>query len=136
MKQILFFLTLFTLIGTKAHAQFLSKSDLTPDSTTYPNIYVKKIHTDERSSSFIIWVKQLVPPHKHVEHTEVVTVLSGKAIMTLGGQTRKIKKGDIILIPLGTEHSVMTKGREPLVVLSTQSPEFKGKDRIWIKPQR
>ena len=65
-------------------------------------------------------------------HTEQVYVLEGGGSMTLGDSTFSIKAGDLILIPMGTPHSVITTTDVPLKVVSIQSPKFDG-DRIWIK---
>ncbi len=118
--------------GTFVKGQVLALDELKPDSTNYANVYVKKLYSDSLSSSFAIWIKDEVKPHKHVLHTEVVTILDGKASMVLNGQTSKIKKGDVIIIPKGSVHSVKTLSRKPLLVISVQAPEFKGKDRIWV----
>lgn len=114
-------------------AQTYSLDNIKPDSTTYENVYVKAIYSDSLSSSFAIWVKKEVKPHKHNHHSEVVTVLEGKAWMTVAGKKSKIKKGDVVIIPKGTVHSVVTIGKKPLLVLSVQAPKFVGKDRVWIK---
>jgi mannose-6-phosphate isomerase-like protein (cupin superfamily) len=50
--------------------------------------------------------------------------------MKLGNATFKISEGDVIFIPLNTFHSVKSTGKVPLKVLSIQSPEFDGSDRI------
>ena len=80
----------------------------------------------------MIWVKKSVRPHYHAEHTETVSVLKGKGIMQLGDSSFKIKKGTVVVIPKGTIHSVRVTSRKPLLVLSVQAPEFKGKDRIFV----
>jgi mannose-6-phosphate isomerase-like protein (cupin superfamily) len=121
------------LIQQKVVGQIYDGKKLIPDSTTYENVYVKPLYSDSLSSTYAIWVKKAVKSHKHVKHTEVVTVLQGKGVMTVGGQERKIKKGDVVIIPKGTPHAVITTSRKPLLVISVQAPRFKGKDRIWIK---
>ncbi len=100
---------------------------------TFKNVWVKKLHSDSNCTVFLIAIKKGVRLHKHVRHTENVTVLSGKAILSLGDSTFKIKKGQVITIPMGTPHKVKVKGRKPLVIYSVQSPRFTGKDRVWLK---
>jgi len=113
-------------------AQIFHAKHIRPDMD-YDNVHVKKMHSDERSTTFLIWVKEKVKPHKHASHTEVIVVLKGKGLMTVGDETREIRKGDLIIIPQGTVHSVITSSRKPLKVVSIQSPVFLGKDRIWIE---
>jgi mannose-6-phosphate isomerase-like protein (cupin superfamily) len=122
----------FLLLTISVTAQTITGKTLKPDSTNYENVYVKSLYSDSLSSTFAIWIKKQVKPHKHVNHSEVVTVLEGKAEMTVDGETRIIKKGDVIILPKGTVHSVVTKSRKPLLVLSIQAPKFVGKDRVWV----
>lgn len=115
-----------------SNGQTIKAKSLEPDSSNYENVYVKKLHSDSLSSTFAIWVKNEVKPHKHLNHSEVVSVVSGKGSMTVDGVTTTIQKGDVVLIPKGTVHSVVTIGRKPLLVISVQAPMFVGKDRIWV----
>lgn len=99
----------------------------------FENIHVLKIADDSLQSSYIIWVKKGVKGHFHQTHTENLVVIEGKATMRVGDKTITIKKGDFLNIPNQTPHSVLeVKSRKPLKVLSIQSPQFQGKDRIFI----
>jgi len=100
----------------------------------FDNIHVYKVEEDSLQSSFIIWVKHGVKEHYHADHTENLVVVSGKAEMTLGDSTFIIVKGDYVNIPKGTKHSVTkVMSKEPLKVLSIQSPYFDGNDRVFTK---
>ena len=132
MKYIFTFLFVGAFMGLASGQTYKGKA-ITPDSSTYENIYVKKIYSDEHSSTFAIWVKSGVKKHRHNHHTEVITVLQGKAEMYLGDTKSIIEKGDVVIIPQGTIHSVKTLSMEPLCVISVQSPKFEGKDREWIE---
>ena len=99
----------------------------------YSNVKVTPIHSDENTSVFMISVKKAVRKHVHQYHTEVVTVIEGTGRMYLGGDYFDIKKGDHIVIPPNTAHAVITTSGKPLKVLSVQSPEFLGHDRIFIE---
>ena len=99
----------------------------------YDNVKVQKVYSDKHTSSFVIWIKKGVKAHKHLKHTEQVYILAGKGIMQLNGKTFTVKKGDWIPIPQGSVHAVKVTSRKPLQVLSVQTPEFLGKDRVWVK---
>ena len=43
-----------------------------------------------------------------------------------------IKKGDFFTIPKNTPHGLEVRSSAPVKVLSIQSPQFKGVDRIFI----
>ncbi len=97
----------------------------------FENILVKKLYSDNLSTSFVIWVKENVKSHYHADHTEQLFIISGKGKMKVGDKTNIIKKGDYFVIPKGVPHSVEVLSKKPLKVLSVQAPEFVGKDRIF-----
>lgn len=98
----------------------------------FENIHIEKLYSDSLATSFVIWVKDSVASHKHLQHTENIYVLEGEAKMTLGKDTLIIKKGDLLFVPKNTFHSVLSvNSQKALKVLSVQSPEFNGTDRIF-----
>ncbi len=121
------------LAGPVAGQQISSFKSFKAAKADYENVKVLPVHTDEAVSSFIIFVKKAVAPHYHKDHSEHVVVLEGKGLMQLGDEQRKIRKGDIVVIPKGVVHSVRVTSRKPMKVLSVQAPEFKGKDRIFVE---
>lgn len=121
------------MLALNATAQKIDPDTCTPPAD-YENIAVTKIFSDSLNSTFVIWVKKGVKPHKHNHHTECITVIDGEAEMTLGDTTFTIKKGDMVFIPMGTVHSVKVISKKPLKVVSTQAPNFDGSDREFIKP--
>jgi mannose-6-phosphate isomerase-like protein (cupin superfamily) len=100
---------------------------------TFDNIYSEKIAGDSLSTSFLIIIKKEVKLHKHLEHSEHVYVLEGEGDMQLGNEWLKIKSGDLIFIPKNTAHKVVTTSKIPLKVISIQSPQFDGTDRILLE---
>jgi mannose-6-phosphate isomerase-like protein (cupin superfamily) len=97
----------------------------------FDNIYSRPLYSDSLSSSFVIFIKKEVKEHKHAEHTENIVVLDGAAVMKKDGVSFKINKGDMVFIPKNTWHYVKVTSKTPLKVLSIQSPNFDGKDRIF-----
>ncbi|MFN3918541.1 MAG: cupin domain-containing protein [Flavobacteriales bacterium] len=88
------------------------------------------MYGDSLVSTFIIWVKKEVKTHKHLSHSENIYIVEGKGKFTLGDSTYIIKKGDMLFVPQNTWHSVTTTSKNPLKVISIQSPHFDGLDRI------
>lgn len=129
--QRIFLILLTAFFGLTVLAQKIDTHHINPDSTDYPNVYVKKVAEDSLQSTFIIWIKGTVLPHYHAHHTELVEILSGKGRMTLNGETFVVHKHDIIRIPKGSVHSVTNLHHRPLKVLSIQAPQFDG-DRVYI----
>ena len=107
----------------------LNLQALQPDKE-FDNILNIPYCSDSLSSSFVIWVKKEVKSHRHAKHTENIYVIEGTATMKLGKEIFDIKAGDYVFIPKNTLHSVKTTSQKPLKVLSIQSPNFDGTDRI------
>jgi mannose-6-phosphate isomerase-like protein (cupin superfamily) len=106
-------------------------SDTIGANASYDNLYNRELFSDSLCSSFVILIKKEVKEHKHAYHSEHVYVIEGEAEMTLGDGTFRIKKGDVIFIPKNTFHSVKVISAIPLKILSVQSPQFDGSDRIY-----
>lgn len=126
-------LSLFTILflaGVSIFAQSVVSPDTLSPQREYENVYVEKLHSSSDASSFLIWVKNEVQPHFHQHHTEHVYVIEGTGVMLLNEGLIAIKPGDVIILPQGTVHAVKRTGDKPLKVLSVQSPEFKGEDRV------
>ena len=51
----------------------------------------------------------LVPLHSH-PHEQAGIMLEGEVELTIGGESRRLKPGDIYVIPGGVEHSARTNG--------------------------
>ncbi len=131
MKALLFLFTLaFTI--TASSQEITNLTDVKPHEY-YDNILVKKLDTDELSTSFVIWIKKAVKSHKHETHSEIIHVIEGNGDMTVGEKTFSIKSGDYFRIPQNTFHSLKVTSEVPMKVLSVQSPEFLGKDRVFEK---
>jgi mannose-6-phosphate isomerase-like protein (cupin superfamily) len=125
-----YFLLLIFLLPITVYSQIIiSKDSLTPPSD-FTNIHVQKIAGDSLVSTFVIFIKENVPLHKHQYHSENVLILEGEGTMTLGAITKEIKAGDIIFVPANTFHEVKVTSEKPLKVISIQAPEFDGTDRV------
>ena len=97
----------------------------------FENIHVKKISSDSSSSTFAIWIKQKVKLHKHIYHTENVLIEKGYGEFQINDSIYNVSAGDWIVIPKNTWHGVIVNSKKTMKVISVQSPEFFGKDRIF-----
>ena len=122
-----------SFFGIAAQAQTFQNADTISCPDSLENIYVRQLYSDSLSSSFVIFIKKEVKLHKHNAHTEHVMVLQGEGTMVLGDSTFTIKKGNIVFIPKGTPHKVLTTSKIPLKVISIQSPNFDGSDRLMLE---
>ena len=100
-------------------------------SIEFENINVKKISSNPSSSTFAIWIKKKVKLHKHINHTENILIQSGYGQFRLNDSIYSVSSGDLIVIPKNTWHGVIIDSKEPMKVISIQSPEFFGNDRVY-----
>lgn len=128
-KLVLMIAGLFYFIHVSAERRVLS--DIKPPADL-ENIHVVKLASDSYSTDFVIFVKNKVPLHKHVEHSETIYVLEGRGLFQLGDQSMEIVAGDYIRVPKGTPHAVKVLSETPLKIISVQAPEFFGKDRVKV----
>lgn len=66
----------------------------------------------------------------HYKRSEVWTMVSGEAIVTLDGKTIPLKAGDVIEIPKKAKHRVENPGTETLVFIEVQLGSYFGEDDI------
>ena len=114
----------------KSQEIITSVNEIYPDKE-FENIHVKKISSDSSSSTFAIWIKQKVKLHKHVYHTENVLIDEGFGEFQINDSIYKVTAGDLIIIPKNTWHGVIVNSKLTMKVISVQSPEYFGKDRIF-----
>jgi quercetin dioxygenase-like cupin family protein len=114
----------------KSQEIITSVNEIYPDKE-FENIHVKKISSDSSCSTFAIWIKQKVKLHKHVYHTENVLIDEGFGEFQINDSIYKVTAGDLIIIPKNTWHGVIVNSKSTMKVISVQSPEYFGKDRIF-----
>lgn len=70
--------------------------------------------------------------HIHVTHDEIGYVLAGSGSVTVGGETRSVRPGDVWVIPANTPHS--GEFGDPCEVLFISSPvdDPENPDRVWL----
>ncbi len=71
--------------------------------------------------------------HYHNFRDEIAYVIAGQAIFTLSGENYTAKAGDLIYIPSMTLHRVAVTGNDTFLAVSTFTPPFDGKDRIFVE---
>ncbi len=62
----------------------------------------------------------IVPMHSH-PHEQAGIVLEGEFDLTIDAETKRVRKGDMYIIPSGVEHAVVT-GKERAVALDIFHP--------------
>ena len=134
--KILNLVLLIFLINYSAAQEFISSTDkIEPLNEEYDNISITKLSTNTDATTFAIWIKKKVKIHKHINHTEHVYIKEGKGKFQLADSLYNVKTGDLFIVPKNTWHGVVVESKNPMKVISIQSPEFFGKDRVFKKPQ-
>ncbi len=130
-------LTVFMVIcSNMMNAQDYFKLNALKNVAENKNIAVHSLCSDRFESSYIIWVQDSVKPHYHAQHTELIHVLEGAGFFYIGDTSYTVEPGDYLRIPAGKVHSFKTNSNNSVKVISIQTPEFKGKDRVWVEEQR
>ena len=77
-----------------------------------------------------------VPIHSH-PHEQIGVVYRGEAILRIGNEERRVKKGDFYCIPANVPHGDTTLGDEPFIMLDIFHPvreDFIEKCKLIEKP--
>lgn len=61
--------------------------------------------------------------HSHVGSDKIYYVLSGRAMVRIGGEEAELTPGQAVLAPSGCEHGVANRAREPLSLLVFMAPK-------------
>ena len=131
MKILNLILLMFLLNHSNAQEFVHSTDKIEPVNEDYDNISITKLSTNSDATTFAIWIKKKVKIHKHINHTEHVYIKQGKGKFQLADSLYNVKTGDLIIVPKNTWHGVIVESKNPMKVISIQSPEFFGKDRVF-----
>jgi len=99
----------------------------------YDNVASQVMKSDSDFTSTVIWIKQEVKPHYHASHFEQVYVIEGTGQMLVDNNRFDVGPGDLINIPIGTIHALRVTSKLPMKVLSIQTPQFDGSDRVMVE---
>jgi putative ABC transport system ATP-binding protein len=53
---------------------------------------------------------------------QVLMFTSGRGLATVNGKDQEVKAGDVVVVPAGTQHQFVTKGDEPLELITVYAP--------------
>ena len=84
----------------------------------------------DRGSVYLWQLRTSLALHLHRAHEETVVVMQGDGECRIAGGYRRIRQGDIIVVPAGQPHSVRNLGKGILSGLSIFTPRYDGKDRV------
>ena len=73
------------------------------------------------STSTLVQVRDPLPDHAHADADELIYVVAGEGTHKVAGQERQLAGGVFAIVPRGNSHSMVRRGRQPLVIISTLS---------------
>ncbi|KAF2853810.1 RmlC-like cupin [Plenodomus tracheiphilus IPT5] len=53
---------------------------------------------------------------------QILLFTSGRGLATVAGKDQEVKAGDVVVVPAGTQHQFVTKGDQPLELITVYSP--------------
>jgi quercetin dioxygenase-like cupin family protein len=88
---------------------FRSWNDV-PATEFHPGVHLRAIGGDQVCICKATYEPgKRVPTHTH-EHTEqVMVILEGEVTMTIAGQTKTLRQGDVVVVNRGIEHSLVSE---------------------------
>lgn len=99
---------------------FYKKSEL-PTKEIVPGITLRSVYLDNNMMTFFdLEPGSAIPSHKH-PHEQISYIAKGSLTMTVGGETRTMREGDIAVVPPNVEHSAQT-GDQPTLAIDSWHP--------------
>lgn len=53
---------------------------------------------------------------------QILLFTSGKGLATVAGKDQEVAAGDVVVVPAGTQHQFVTRGDQPLELITVYSP--------------
>jgi mannose-6-phosphate isomerase-like protein (cupin superfamily) len=73
------------------------------------------------STSTLVQLRDPLADHAHTDADELIYVVAGEGTHKVAGQERQLSGGVFAIVPRGNSHSIVRRGRQPLVIISTLS---------------
>jgi len=86
-----------------APPRFVQIHDLDP-LIVIPGLEFRPVTTDMVMTNFVRFAPDAVAPAHHHDEQQIAIVLAGELTFTVGGETRVMHAGDVVVIPPNVEH--------------------------------
>jgi hypothetical protein len=73
------------------------------------------------TASMLVQLKEPIAEHTHGDADELIYVVGGEGTHKVGGREYPLSSGVFTVVPRGVSHSIVRRGRLPLVFISTLS---------------
>lgn len=85
---------------------------------------------DHKVKRIIVYPGKRMSLQRHRRRAEHWFIISGEALVTLGGKECSLKEGESANIPQGEAHRIANAGEIPLAFIEVQTGEYFGEDDI------
>jgi mannose-6-phosphate isomerase-like protein (cupin superfamily) len=103
-----------------------------PSSVDIPDLFEKNfigsgavkhssIGCTATSTSTLVQLRDPLADHAHADADELIYVVAGEGTHKVGGREIALSSGIFSVVPRGTTHGIVRRGRQPLVLISTLS---------------
>ena len=73
------------------------------------------------STSTLVQLREPIADHAHADADEMIYVVAGEGTHRIAGKDQPLSSGVFSIVPRGTTHGIVRRGRQPLVMISTLS---------------
>ena len=87
-------------------SHFTPKSEL-KETEIWKGFHGRFVHTGKNTIGYIRIEKGAQLPEHHHHQTQITTIISGEFEMTVNGETKLCKAGDVVEIPRNAPHSAV-----------------------------
>jgi mannose-6-phosphate isomerase-like protein (cupin superfamily) len=67
----------------------------------------------------LLQARSPIAAHTHADADEVLYVVAGDAMLTLGGKEYRMQSGALAIVPRGMEHAITRRSGGPVILIST-----------------
>jgi mannose-6-phosphate isomerase-like protein (cupin superfamily) len=94
------------------------------DVTRHRGEFFRVLQRTERSQTAVMTIAggQDAGPAESHDADQIVYVIEGEAVITIGDEERRTGPGGLAMIPAGARHHVRNPGRRPLFFLTVYAP--------------
>ena len=98
------------------------------------NVSALLIGRTDALSYHLVQIRDREQPHIHATHDLVVTLLRGTGELYVNGEPRKMRAGDVAVVPHGTVHYFVNGDSAPAVAFVTFAPPYDAPDQVSVTP--
>jgi mannose-6-phosphate isomerase-like protein (cupin superfamily) len=89
-----------------------------------PQVNILNLGAGRFQSSHLFVIPGSLASQLNPENDLTFTILKGKGIATVQGETMNVKKGAVVFVPRGDTFNYQNKGRKPTLALAIFSPPY------------